>query len=250
MKKALCALIAVIICVAFVFAGCQDNKPSPGSVVDHSTPENYAYNNNSGSNAQSDIKIEEGETASEAYLGTEAELFLASKYYLEGTIYTDGEKMPVQLATDGYNLELTAMSSGISFGILVLDDQTYAINPKTKSYTELSDMLVKTLGLNNIDVSDFQSVRNDTDTNATIVQNAVTINGEPGLCTDYIYNDTAIKLYSIGDKLVQVENFDKDGKLTMQIVIDSITGQIPADQLTVKGLTRQNIPSFIATFIG
>lgn len=254
MKKSLCVIIAVIMCMAFVFAGCQPDD-TQGSVVDHSSPENYAFGNannngnNDGTPVISDIEIEEGETVSQASLGTETELFLKSNYYLEGTIYTDGEKLPAIIATDGYNLELTAMMGGISIGILILDDQTYTVNPKTKSYTELSDMLVRTLGLNNIDMSSFQNVRDDDNLDANIVQNAVTINGEPGICSDYVYNDTSIKLYSIGDKLVQVENYDEKGNLTMQIVVDSITGQIPADQLTLKGLTQQSIPAFLSSFI-
>ena len=234
--------------MSLVFSGCKDES-SHGSVVDNSNPENYA-NGSEGMNLQSDMKIEEGETVSEKNLGTDTELFMSNSYYLEGTIYSGGEVMPVKLATDGTNIELTATLKGLSFGVLVLDDQTYAIQPQAKVYTELSDLLVKTLGIDDLNVSEFQSIRDSSNEQAAVNQIAVTINGEPGICTDFVYSDTSVKLYSVGDKLVQVENFDNKGTMTMQIVVDSISAQIPADQLSLKGLTKQNIPSFLSSFVG
>lgn len=230
-----------------LFAGCNNNTPE-GGVVDNSDVNDVEVN----ANAQSEIKIEEGETTVENDLGTGVELFIGGKYYLEGTIYSDGEAMPVAMATDGVNVQLTANISGISFGVLVLEESTYAILPKVNQYTELSDMLIKALGIeDSISVSEFQNIRNEEgDDSADITQYAVTINGDPGLCTIYTYDDTVVKLYSIGDKLIQVENYDLDGTMTMQIVVDSITSQIPSTQLTLKGLEEASVTSFIKSFMG
>ena len=160
--------------------------------------------------------------------------------------------MPVTMSTDGTNVQLTANISGISFGVLVLGDKTYAVLPRTNQYTELSDMLIKALGIeDSISVSEFQDIRNEeSDDTADITQYAVTINGDPGLCTIYTYDDTIVKLYSIGDKLIQVENYDLSGAMTMQIVVDSITSQIPSTQLTLKGLEEASVTSFIKSFMG
>lgn len=250
MKKTLFSILAVMLCMIFVFAGCGDNSNTPGSIVDNTDgAQNVA---NSGAPVQSDNKIVEGETVSESNLGADIEIFMSNEYYLEGTIYSDNQAMPVTLATDGTNVQLTATVSGIGFGVLVLDDKTYAIQPNAKVYTELSNMLVSALGLDSsINISDFHSIQQEEgDDEANIKQTAVTINGTPGLCTDFVYDDTSIKLYSIGDQLIQVENFDEKGNLTMQIVVDEITPQIPSDQLTLKGLTQASVPQFISSFLG
>ena len=232
--------------MSFLFAGC--GKQSEGG-VEHASDAVAPVGNE---NVQSDIKIEEGETTVENNLGTGVDLFIGGKYYLEGTIYSDGEAMPVTMSTDGVNVQLTANISGISFGVLVLGDKTYAVLPRTNQYTELSDMLIKALGIeDSISVSEFQDIRNEeSDDTADVTQYAVTINGDPGLCTIYTYDDTIVKLYSIGDKLIQVENYDLNGTMTMQIVVDSITSQIPSTQLTLKGLEEASVTSFIKSFMG
>ena len=246
MKKAFIAVISCLLCMSFLFAGC--GKQSEGG-VEHASDAVAPVGNE---NVQSDIKIEEGETTVENNLGTGVDLFIGGKYYLEGTIYSDGEAMPVTMSTDGVNVQLTANISGISFGVLVLGDKTYAVLPRTNQYTELSDMLIKALGIeDSISVSEFQDIRNEeSDDTADVTQYAVTINGDPGLCTIYTYDDTIVKLYSIGDKLIQVENYDLNGTMTMQIVVDSITSQIPSTQLTLKGLEEASVTSFIKSFMG
>lgn len=243
MKKSLIAILSLMLCVVFVFTGCNSTDDPSGQVVD-----------NAGSDAPvfSDIEIKEGETVAETPIGAEVELFQSGVYYLEGTIYSSGEAMPVKMATDGTNVQLTATVSGISFGMLVLDDATYVIQPSNKIYTELSDALIGALGLEDtFNVAELQSIRDEEDDEtAKLNQSAVTINGEPGLCTKYSYTDTYVKLYSVGDELIQVDCYDPDDTLTMQIDVTTITSQIPSDQLTLKGLTKASVTSFLSAFAG
>ena len=198
----------------------------------------------------SDIENIEGEAVADTPIGAEAELFQSGVYYLEGTIYSSGEAMPVTIATDGTNVQLTTAAGGISFGILVLEDATYVIQPNMKIYTELSDALIGALGLEDtFNVAGLQGIRNEDDEEtAQFNQFAITINGEPGLCTKYSYADTYVKLYSIGDELIQIDCFDSDDTLTMQIDVETITNRIPSDQLTLKGLTKASVTSFLSAF--
>lgn len=245
MKKILCVILALLMCVAVLFTGCGDNA-APGGVVDASDGDD---NNEV---ILSDNKIEEGETTVEENLGIGVETFLSGKYYLEGVVYSEGEVMPVLLATDGTNYQFTANYSGIAFGMLILDGSTYVVLPKTKQYTELSDTLIKALDLEGgLSVNDFQLIVDEESGNdsASLSQYSVTINGEAGLCTIYTFDDSEFKLYSIGDKLIQVENFDKDGTMIMQIVVDELSAQIPSDHLTLKGLEKASVTSFIQSFI-
>lgn len=254
MKKALLAIFSVMLCVVLVFAGCSDDSEgAQGSIVDNTedTASVAAQSGDSMENVKSDNKILEGESITESNLGKGVELFMGGSYYLEGTIYSSGQAMKSTLATDGTNIQLTATEQDISFGVLVLDDATYAIQPESKKYTELSDALLQALDLeDSLSVSEFQEIRENTDdSDGKVVQMAVTINGDPGLCTEFDYEDTKVKLYSIDDNLIQVDNFDENGNLVMQIVVDSITADIPSDQLTLKGLAKASISEFIASFI-
>lgn len=246
MKKIICVILALLMCVAVLFTGCGDNT-TPGGVVDVSD------NSDSNEVILSDNKIEEGETTVEEDLGLGVETFLSGKYYLEGVVYSEGEAMPVLLATDGVNYQFTANYSGIAFGMLILDGSTYVVLPKTKQYTELSETLIKALDLEGgLSVNDFQLIvdeNNNSNDSASLSQYSVTINGEAGLCTVYTFDDTEFKLYSIGDKLIQVENYEKDGTMIMQIVVDELSAQIPSDQLTLNGLEQASVTSFIQSFI-
>ena len=244
MKKFICVILALLMSVAVLFTGCGDNVT--GGVVDVSGADD------SNEVVLSDNKIEEGETTVEENLGIGVETFLSGKYYLEGVVYSEGEAMPVLLATDGTNYQFTANYSGIAFGMLILDGSTYVVLPKTNQYTELSDTLIKALDLDSgLSVNDFQIIVDEGNDNSTasLSQYSVTINGDAGLCTVYTFEDSEFKLYSIGDKLIQIENYDKDGTMIMQIVVDELTAQIPADQLTLNGLEKASVTSFIQSFI-
>lgn len=258
----------MLICVSVLFTGCQKNDTPQGGVVDESGNEqivdvqgngdvlndndaDVVVDLNEADAPKSDIKIEgEAETVVEQKIGLGAEAFISGKYYLEGVVYSSGEEMPVILATDGENYQFTANYSGIAFGMLLLGADTYVVLPTKKQYTVLSERLIKSLDLeDSLGVDDFQIIKNETETTAQIsAQYAVSINGQSGLCSVYKVNDSEIKLYTIGDELIQVENYEADGTMTMQIVVDKISAQIPADQLTLKGLDETSVTGFIQSF--
>lgn len=238
--------------MGFVLAGCTDNDDTPGSVSNNGNNENTTNLIQNDVATRSDIVIEELETVSQTAPGAEVDLFTKGVYYLEGTIYSDDGNIPIQIATDITNMQFTiSLSKKLSFGMLLLGDATYAVLPSAKVYTEFSNTLLNYLGFDgSLNVSEFQVIKNEGENGKlTITQTAVTINGDPGLCTNYIYDDMYLKLYSIGDKLVQFESYETDGTLSMQIVINSITAQIPSDQLTLKGLTQVSLPVFLSSMV-
>lgn len=249
MKKTLCLILALMVCIAVTFTGCNNDNDDDvfGSVQDDT---NVADSNDEGlDKVHSDNKIEEVESIVEKNIGAQVELFIKGQYYLEGTIYSSGEKMPVKLSTDGVNYHYTTTISGLSLSVLVLDGSAYLIEPTSGTYVELSEKLMQALGVSDdFDVSEITNFSSDDidETVSKINQSAVTINGEKGICNEYVYDETSVKLYSIGDKLIQVDNYDKDGTLQMQIVIDNIVETIPSTQLTLKGLEKSSITSFIS----
>lgn len=249
MKKTLSVILVLMLCIAVAFTGCNNNEPTGGSVEDNS---GVAVEEGLG-DVRSDNQIEEGESIVEKYIGTQVELFIKGQYYLEGTIYSSQEKMPVKLATDGKNYHYTTTISGMSLGVLILDGTAYLIEPNSSIYVELSEKLIKALGIQDeFDVTEITNFNPDEidNTVSKINQSAVTINGEKGICNEYVYEETTVKLYSIGDKLIQVDNYNENGILSMQIVVDNIVETIPSNQLTLKGLEKVSITSFITSLAG
>lgn len=248
MKKILCVLVAVMLTIAVAFTGCGQKTPTGGSVEDNPGGEIIEGLGD----VKSDNQIEEGESISEKFIGSQVQTFISNKYYLKGTIYSSGSAMKATIATDGKNYHVTPSISGISIGVLILDDSTYLIQPDAKIYTELSDTLVKALGIDEeFDVAELTnfSVDDVDNTVSKINQSAVTINGEAGICNEYVYDEITVRLYSIGDKLIQVDNYNAEGVLTMQIVVDDIVDAIPSTQLTLKGLEKASVTNFISSFM-
>ncbi len=228
-----------------LFTGCKKTDSTPGGVVD--TGDGAVV-------VSPDIEIQEGESTVEENLGLGVDVFLTNKYYLEGTVYSGSDGIPVKLATDGKNLQFTTDfavdQSKIVFGLIVLDEVTYVTLPSQKKYTKLSKELLGMMDMEDvISVTEFQTIKDGEDEQGKVTQLKVTINGAAGLCTIYTFQDTTIKLYSIGDKLVQIENFDENGVKTMIIEVDSISAQIPSDQLTLKGLEEAGAASFFSSLI-
>lgn len=228
-----------------LFTGCKKPDATPGGVVD---------NGDGAVVVTPDIEIQEGESTVEENLGLGVDIFLTNKYYLEGTVYSGSDGIPVKLATDGKNLQFTTdfavEQSKIVFGLAVLDDVTYVTLPTQKKYTKLSKELLGMMDMEDvISVTEFQTIKDGENEQGKVTQLRVTINGTAGLCTIYTFQDTTIKLYSIGDKLVQIENFDENGVKTMIIEVDNISAQIPSDQLTLKGLEEAGAASFFSSLI-
>ncbi len=245
MKKTICTILALILCMTALFTGCKKPDATPGGVVD---------NGDGAVVVTPDIEIQEGESTVEENLGLGVDIFLTNKYYLEGTVYSGSDGIPVKLATDGKNLQFTTdfavEQSKIVFGLAVLDDVTYVTLPTQKKYTKLSKELLGMMDMEDvISVTEFQTIKDGENEQGKVTQLRVTINGTAGLCTIYTFQDTTIKLYSIGDKLVQIENFDENGVKTMIIEVDNISAQIPSDQLTLKGLEEAGAASFFSSLI-
>lgn len=251
MKKVLCVIFALVLCMAVVFTGCDDTTGNQGGSVEDNSALDAFLSSDAVGDIRSDNEIQEGETTVETHVPEEVEIFVRGNYYIDGVIYSSGDAMKVQLSTDGANVQVTANVSGLSFGMLVLNGTTYVIQPAAKIYTELSSALLAALGLDkSFSVDEFKSIADQVGEEEiyNLKQSKVTINGEAGLCNEYNYEDATVKLYSVGEKLIQVDNYDEKGVLTMQIVIDEITPTIPADQLTLKGLEKASITSFISSF--
>ncbi len=245
MKKIMCIVLALLVCMTVVLTGCKKGSNTP------SDSENVTDENLLGSVHQANEIASPGEAVSEVKTAADIETFIKGVFYLEGTMYTEDSEdgMNVNIAMNGQQaIQITTTMSGIYLGIYHEGDKTYVINVAQNTYLELTDSIRKMLGLDDMDMSvDLSSE----DGSATKYYN-VKINGSDGLCSEVTSKEGNItRLYTIGDKLVQVDSYDKDNKLTSRIVVSSITATIPSNQLTLNGLEKaSSFYSFFSNMAG
>ncbi len=259
MKKLFSVLLAILLCSAVVFAGCGGNSNTPGgSVVDNG--ENITIETGLGYNSDLEIQSETAQLDGEQPLGPQAQAFMEGVFYFEGIVYTmDNEGMQMKMATDANkNLQLETSLDNITITFLILDKQPYLVNKAAKTYIEVNSRLLGILGIDTsslTEISDFTSQAAETDNDTTMTQTAVLINGEEGLCSEIKYkNDdgkqNAVKLYTVGERLCQAENYDENGNMTMQMAFTSFSPEIPSDQLTLAGYSKATYYSFLQALVG
>ncbi len=261
MKKLFCVMVALMLCAVLVFAGCGGNSGSQsgGSVVDNGEVPTIA----TGLGFTSDLEIQSEAAAldGEQPLGPQAQAFLNGVFYFEGTVFTmDNEGMEMKMATDANkNLQLETTLQDITITFLILDKQPYLLNNSTKTYIEVNSRLLGMLGLDTeslTEISNFTANTNaDVDDQTTVIQTPVLINGEEGLCTELSYKtddgkNNSVKLYTIGERLCQAENYDEKGNMTMQMAFKSFSPTIPSDQLTLAGYSKATYYSFLQGLMG
>ena len=263
MKKLLCVALALLLCAVMAFTGCSlgggEKEKSGGSVVDNGEIPSIA----TGLGFRSDLEIqsEAVKIESEQPIGSQAQAFLDGVFYFEGTVFTmDNEGMEMKMATDANkNLQLETTLEDITITFLILEKQPYLINKKDNTYIEVNSRLLSILGIDTdslTEISNFTSNTNASmDDDTTVTQTAVLINGEEGLCTEIGYKtddgkDNSVKLYTIGEKLCQAENFDEKDNMTMQMAFTTFSPTIPSDQLTLAGYTKATYYSFIQSLVG
>ncbi len=245
MKKIMSVIFALLICTTFVLTGCKDkNTVSPDSEL--VTDENLL-----GSIHQANEIASPGETVSEVQTAADIQTFINGVFYLEGTMYTEDsdDGMNVNIAMNGQQaIQITTTMSGIYLGIYHEGDKTYVINVAQNTYLELTDSIRKMLGLDDLDMS----VDLSSDDGAVTKYYNVKINGTDGICSEVTSTEGNVtKLYTMGDKLVQVDSYDKDNNLTSRIVVSSITATIPSNQLTLNGLEMaSSFYSFFTSMAG
>ena len=62
--------------------------------------------------------------------------FFDRKYYLDGTMISNGEKTPIEMAMDGDSFQVFSEMDGQDVAIMNLDGDIYLLNPDTKKYTQ------------------------------------------------------------------------------------------------------------------
>ena len=179
-------------------------------------------------------------------LDNEFDYLRNGNFYIQGTLTdSSGETMPLEMAVTPNSVYMLSSFEGAAMGMLIKDDITYMIYPAEKAYLELSDTVLRALGMNkddligaaDLDYSQYDLAQAD----ATATE---TVNGVK--CTVYTFNNNSgsTRFFLNGNQLVRFAAYDAEGNVDAVNDIGYITDQEPADKINppadykeYKGLT-------------
>ncbi len=176
----------------------------------------------------------------------EFEYLKNGNFYIQGTMTdSSGQQLPLEMAVTDNSIYMLSNFEGAAMGMLINDGTTYMIYPAEKSYLELSQTVLKAMGMDTTDLissADLNYSQYDLENaDSTTKEN---LNGTE--CTVYIYNNSSgsTRFFMNGNKLVRFATYDANGNPDTINDVGYITNQVPADKINppadykeYKGLT-------------
>ena len=181
----------------------------------------------------------------------EYDILRSGRFYMDGTMYADGQNNPVTLAVGDDLVYMQATMDGMTMGLLVQNKKTYLLNPPTQTYCEfgsvLSGVLKKAGMMSEDEIKEFIdsmgfTTMEDLDTADSVTTG--TIGSTP--CDVYIFNKEdggKTRIYLNDGHLMAFEKVDADGTVTSATYISKLTAEIPP--LPPEDYTKQNALSFV-----
>lgn len=190
--------------------------------------------------------VKQGTEASNKQQVTKAEAqikaFFNRSCYFTGALYSGGTGDPMSMAFDGDNIEVLTNLDGTEVSILKIDNKMYIKRPATKQYVELTDSVLKMMGLSADDMTfDFGSATYDEMKSKLTATYDVTVDGKDGVCYLFKGSDRTFRFYSVDGELKQINIYDASGNLDSELYISAFSETIPGDQLTLKGYTESSL---------
>ena len=173
--------------------------------------------------------------------------FFAGKYYFDGQMVANGEKLPLEMAMDGEDFQIFSEMEGKDISFMNLDSKIYMLNPDTKKYTELTPAIQKMIG---IDASQFKFEFNNISFDAKN-PNSVTkakYNGKDAVCYTYKKSTTRLEFIAINGEIVQMTLFESNDAKNV-LIADEFTHDIPDEMLNFKGYSKTNMISFMKSLM-
>lgn len=181
-------------------------------------------------------------------VGNFIEILNSGKFALDGYITTDGEKVPLTFSTYEKNLRMGTEISGISLDFAIIDNVTYLLSSKNKSYIELTEAIRKRFSLDDTPMTfdGFGEIKNE-----QAIKSEATYNGKTVDCYSTPGPEGEVKFYVDGDKVVKLDVLDNTGVCTTMIEINSIQGNLPPEALQIPSdYTKKSYMQFIGDVIG
>lgn len=176
--------------------------------------------------------------------------FLDRSCYIQGAMYAGGTGDPLAMSFNGEEFEILTNLDGTEVSIMRVAGVMYIKRPATKQYVELTDSAMQMLGLDpemfnlSIGGADFTDMESK-----LFATYDVTVNGEKGVCHEYVNKDQTFRFYSVDGELKQIDTCDAAGEIVSQIIISYFSESIPGDQMTLKGYEKSSITALFADML-
>ena len=173
--------------------------------------------------------------------------FFDGKYYFDGEMISNGEKMPLEIAMNGADFQVFSEMEGKDISFMNLDSKIYIINPDTKKYTEITPAFQKVIG---IDASQFSFEFNNVNFDAKNPESVTKAeyNGQNAVCYTYRNPKCRMEFISVDDEIVQMTLFENEEAKNV-LIADEFISEIPDDMLNFKGYSKTNMISFMKSLM-
>ncbi len=165
--------------------------------------------------------------------GTEMDYLCDGRYYLRGTMTeSSGQSYPLEMAVTPDGVYMLTDLEGVAMAMLVNGKTTYLLYPDKKACLELSNTVMKAMGMSASDLIDSAELDYSTyDLNKADDVFTQELNG--AVCRVYVFNNAngSTRFFLNGGRLVRFGVYDAEGRLDTVNDIDYITDQVPADKI-------------------
>ena len=192
-------------------------------------------------------------TKAPAPTANEYDILRSGKFYLQGSMYSEGENNPIVLAVGDDQVYMQATMDGVTMGFLIRNKKTYLLNPAQNTYCEFGSMmssLLQQAGMMSedeimgfIDQMGFTTMddldKADEQTEGTIGSTS---------CDVYVFNKsdgTKTRVYMNGNRLMAFEIVGENGLVESATYITSLSAETPV--LPPANYTKQNVISFMTS---
>ena len=223
-----------------VFGGAQSTNAAAGSVgKPQKSPEQYLE--------ETTVKTTDAAEQNNDALRVIA-AFFSGTFYLDGTMITGNEEMPLEIAMDGSDYEVFTEMDGSDIAIMNLGGKIYLLNPANKKYMELSAAIQKMMGISDdMFTFEFTKIKFDAASPSSVTQ--ATYKGSPAVCYSYRGDGNALDFITVNDEIRQLIVYNADGKAETVLETDEFSAQIPDDMLNFKGYSKTNMISFMSSMM-
>lgn len=175
------------------------------------------------------------------------EAFLSGTFYMSSAMITDGESKMMNMAIRGKDFQTTMEAEGMTATIMYINSKIYFVNESAKTYIELSNVLMKTLGL---DMSDIEGALSEINFSGYEFTNAkkfdAEVDGQKAECFMYYNAELSVSFYFIGEDLKKIDFGDAQGHVASTMEVYDFSPVIPTGMLTLSGLTEKNLLTFFS----
>lgn len=176
--------------------------------------------------------------------------FFERSCYIQGAMYSEGSGDPLAMSFNGDEFEILTNLDGTEVSIMRVAGVMYIKRPATKQYVELTDSAMDMLGLDpemfNLSIGGADFTDMESKLYATY---DITLNGEKGVCHEYVNSGQTFKFYSVDGQLKQIDTCNESGEMVSQIMITYFSESIPGDQMTLKGYEKSSITALFADML-